>query len=102
MNETAEINRNVIMLALCSGDKNEHQSTFIMVNASQARVEAQRCILVSLADLKKLLFDHLPLSQKPVGSPSIISLTFSCQRSSTPTLRLRVLWRGSARLKARG
>jgi len=38
---------------------------FTMENASQAREEAQRCILASLlADLKTFLFDHL-LSLKP-------------------------------------
>ena len=39
--------------------------TFTMENASQAREEAQRCIVASLADPKTFLFDHL-LSLKPV------------------------------------
>ena len=40
-------------------------STFTMENASQAREEAQRCIVASLADPNTFLFDHL-LSLKPV------------------------------------
>ena len=39
--------------------------TFTMENASQAREEAQRCIVASLADPNTFLFDHL-LSLKPV------------------------------------
>ena len=39
--------------------------TFTTENASQAREEAQRCIVASLADPNTFLFDHL-LSLKPV------------------------------------
>merc|ERR1711892_395382 len=39
--------------------------TFTTENASQAREEAQRCIIASLADPNTFLFDHL-LSLKPV------------------------------------
>merc|ERR1712154_683796 len=40
--------------------------TFTTENASQAREEAQRCIIASLADPNTFLFDHL-LSLKPVS-----------------------------------
>ena len=39
--------------------------TFTMENASEAREEAQRCVVASLADPNTFLFDHL-LSLKPV------------------------------------
>jgi len=40
--------------------------TYTSENASQAREEAQRCIVASLADVNTFLFDHL-LSLKPVS-----------------------------------
>lgn len=40
-------------------------STYTMENASQAREEAQRCIVASLADSNTFLLDHL-LTLQPV------------------------------------
>ena len=42
-------------------------STYTTDNASQAREEAQRCIVASLADPQTFLLDHL-LQLKPVKS----------------------------------
>jgi len=50
-------------------------STYTMENASQAREEAQRCIVASLADPNTFLLDHL-LTLQPVKGKSSVNMNF--------------------------